>query len=200
MKILNNLIPLCVFIGIHTSFAHITVTSDRDGGPKPTCRDTIPPPSYPFVLPDTAGNLIKAEDFEGKLVVMEFWFRGCIPCISLAKSMRPIIDHFSDRDDIVFIDVNLDKSKETWLKGLSKGDLFYEEVVHYSHPNSISLGTHPLGFNHPMAQYYGIKGAPVLIIIGKKGEILDRNPPRPRLLKNNNIKESIQMLESYLTN
>lgn len=200
MKLRNHLLLFCVFIGIHTSSAHITVTSESNRILKSAYCDTIPPESYPFVLPDTSGNLIKAEDFKGKLVVIEFWFRGCIPCVALAKSMRPIIDHFSDRDDIVFIDVNLDKSKETWLKGLSEGDLLHEEVVHYSHANSISLGTFPLGFDHPMAQYYGIKGAPVLIIIGKKGEILDRNPPRPRSFKNNNIKESIQMLESYLTN
>jgi len=158
--------------------------------------------AYPFSLPNAEGRLVKASDFKGKLVVMEFWFTGCAPCIALAKSMESVIDHFKNNEDVVFVSINLDREKEKWLHSLANGVRFrhkdFDGHVDYVHPGAVSLSTYPYAFDHPIAKHYDIKGAPVLIIVGKEGEILDRNPPRPFFIKRETINEFIALIESHL--
>lgn len=158
--------------------------------------------SYPFSLPDSTGKEVTMDDFLGKVVVLEFWFTGCAPCIALAKSMEPVIDYFVDNKDIAFVSINLDSKEITWLNSLSNGVRFrykhLDEHVNYVHSHAISLSTFPAGFEHPITNYYDIVGVPVLILIGKEGEILDRNPPRPKFTEEKSIHEFIRLLETYL--
>ena len=157
--------------------------------------------AYPFSLQDSEGREVRASDFKGKLMVLEFWFTGCVPCIALARSMEPVVDYFDDREDIVFVSINLDRDRERWLNSLQNGAMLYggfNQHVDYVHPKAISLSTQPLGFEHLITNYYGIRGAPALIIVGKEGEILNRNPLRPGLARNESVSEFITLLESYL--
>src|SRR5690606_279195 len=120
------------------------------------------------------------------------------PCLALAKAMEPIIEHFNGNDSVVFVNINLDKDKNRWLRSLVEGGTLYRQHIDYVHPNSISLSTYPKGFQHPIAEYYGIIGAPALIIVGKEGEILNRNPPRPSFTSKETIDGFIALLEDYL--
>ncbi|SMC60345.1 TlpA family protein disulfide reductase [Pedobacter nyackensis] len=144
--------------------------------------------AYPFSLPDSTGNIIKSSDFKGKVLVMEFWFTGCIPCRVLAKQMGPIIDHFKNKD-VVFLTVSTDFQKDNWINNGLKSKL-------HTHERNVNLYTEGLGHNHPIIKYYNINSYPRLIIINKEGKVITSTPPRP--INPQSAKDFIAILEKAL--
>lgn len=126
--------------------------------------------AYPFVFYDVENRPYKLEDYRGKLIVMDFWFTGCVPCTMVAKAMHPIVEKYRHRKDIVFITVSTDP-KERWLQSIASGQ--------YTSNGMVNLHTNGKGFNDPMIAYYKFTGFPQQLIIGKKGELLTTSPPRP---------------------
>ncbi|MFD2555083.1 TlpA family protein disulfide reductase [Sphingobacterium tabacisoli] len=140
--------------------------------------------AYPFELKDRNGKLIRMADFKGKVVVIDFWVNRCAPCLALSEPLGKIRKYYEPNKDVVFIDINLDDNADVWKNCLDNGDVLTNRRYYYTDSLSISLSTAPEGFYHPMTGYYNMKGVPRWIIIGKKGEILERNPPRPLPEKN----------------
>lgn len=128
-------------------------------------------PAYPFELTDTNGNTIKLADFAGKVIVMDFWFTGCSPCIALEKQMKIIRSEFKSDSSIIFISICLDTDKNQWLKSVQTGL--------YSDPYLINLYTNGLGFDDPLIKNYEISGCPQIVIIDKKQKDFSVKPPKP---------------------
>lgn len=140
--------------------------------------------AYPFELKDRNGKLIRMADFKGKVVVIDFWVNRCGPCMVLSEPFAKIRKYYESNKDVVFIDINLDDDADVWKNCLDHGDVLMRKTYYYTDSLSISLSTAPVGFYHPITSYYNMKGVPRWIIIGKKGEIIERNPPRPLPEKN----------------
>lgn len=140
--------------------------------------------AYPFELKDRNGKLIRMSDFKGKVVVIDFWINRCAPCLALSEPLAKIRKYYESNKDVVFIDINLDDDVDVWKNCLDHGDVLKDRTYYYTDSLSISLSTAPKGFYHPITSYYNMKGVPRWIIIGKEGEILERNPPRPLPEKN----------------
>ncbi|SMD08471.1 TlpA family protein disulfide reductase [Pedobacter nyackensis] len=114
---------------------------------------------------------ISLTDFKGKMVVCHFWFIKCGACVRLVKNLDPIIKKFSNDPSIIFINVNVDKQRDLWLKSI-------EEGTHTSDVE-ISLFTEGLGTSHPLIKHYGYTSYPKLMVIGKNGELLSSDFPQP---------------------
>lgn len=140
--------------------------------------------AYPFELKDRNGKLIRMADFKGKVVVIDFWINRCGPCMVMSEPLAKIRKYYESNKDVVFIDINLDDNVDVWKNCLDNGDVLMHKKYYYTDSLSISLSTAPKGFYHPITSYYNMEGVPRWIIVGKKGEILERNPPRPLPEKN----------------
>ncbi len=129
-------------------------------------------PAFPFQLQDKDGKIHRLSDYKGKLVVMDFWYTGCINCIVLGKKLKPIIDDFKINPNVAFISVSIDgdKHKDIWLKSLK------DEI--YSSKDQINLLTQ--GKNSEIIKHYNIMGYPQLLVISKEGNIITLRPPDPR--------------------
>lgn len=126
--------------------------------------------AYDFSLPDTNDNVIKLNSFKGKVVLLDFWFTGCIPCRDVAKMMHNrIIPEFKD-DNIVFVTISIDRNKEIWKRSVISGK--------YTSGKSINLYTEGKGEAHELPSYYQITGAPELILIDRDGKIITTQAPR----------------------
>lgn len=68
--------------------------------------------AYKFSLEDEQGRLVSLDDFGNKVLVIDFWYTGCIGCANLNKLMQPLIDSLSGRDDLVFLSINVDCNRE----------------------------------------------------------------------------------------
>jgi thiol-disulfide isomerase/thioredoxin len=146
--------------------------------------------AFAFELQDQFNHTIKLSDFKGKLVVMDFWFTGCLGCRLLAEQMKAIVQHYSTNKNVVFITVSIDKNKEVWLKSLK------DET--YTTKHEINLFTNGLGEQHPIIEFYNIHGYPTLIIISKDGKLISSAPPRPEKGKPEKAIEFIYLIDKNL--
>lgn len=132
-------------------------------------------PFYDFSLPDSMGKMYSLKDFKGKILVIDFWFNGCVGC----KQMVPFLEQLEkeiDNKNIKFISIGIDK-RESWLKGIGR----------YSSPNSLQLFTNGRSNDHPMMKYLNIYSYPRLIVVDRDGKILSA-PPDPRFNKDGFIR------------
>ncbi|KQR72007.1 hypothetical protein ASF92_01505 [Pedobacter sp. Leaf176] len=110
-------------------------------------------PKFDFV--DLNGNAYKQKDMEGKILVMKFWFIGCVACIEEMPAVNKIVDEFHNRKDIVFVSLASDNAAK--LRKFLKNVTFKYQTVANADPYMIdSIGTTVF---------------PSHLIIGKDGKI-----------------------------
>jgi cytochrome c biogenesis protein CcmG/thiol:disulfide interchange protein DsbE len=83
--------------------------STKQGAP-PLAAEESGVPAPDFELPDLDDNLTRLSDYEGKVVVLNFWATWCGPCV---REM-PMFQEFQDRyPDMVMLGVDEEESPET---------------------------------------------------------------------------------------
>jgi thiol-disulfide isomerase/thioredoxin len=125
--------------------------------------------AFAFTLYDEKDRVRELKDFKNKLVVIDFWFTGCGPCLRLGATMDSIIEKYRDNNDIVFLSVSTDH-KNVWMRSLKSGL--------YTSPGMINLHTNGRGFTDPLIKNYEFNGFPQQLIISKDGELITSSPPR----------------------
>ena len=64
--------------------------------------DLIGKKADPFSVTDINGNTISLESLKGKIVVINFWFVECKPCIMEIPELNKIVDLYKDKE-VVFL-------------------------------------------------------------------------------------------------
>lgn len=118
-----------------------------------------------FLLTDTAGRNITLADLRGKVVIMDFWYENCVPCISLFSSLTPLKEQLSHRKDLVFLNVSID-SKDRWLSAIQRLQL-----------KGYNVYTQDLKDTHSIISNYRVNGYPALCILDKNGNFFNASPP-----------------------
>jgi len=69
-----------------------------------------------FYVYDISGKAYTLEDLKGKIVVLNFWFIACKPCVKEIPDLNKLVEKYSDKD-VVFIGLTHDKKEplETFL-------------------------------------------------------------------------------------
>ena len=73
--------------------------------------------ALPFSVTDILGNTYSLENLKGKVIVINFWFVECKPCVMEMPELNKLVDKFKG-EDVVFLGfATNDKSKiESFLK------------------------------------------------------------------------------------
>ncbi len=111
-------------------------------------------------LYDFYGNKTKLKNYQGKIIVLDFWATWCEPC----KKAAPLIDILSKKsntDNFVFLGINTDDNKT--LEELKQASADF-------------------GINYPslldpqlkLSEELNVDGQPALIFLDRKGNILYR--------------------------
>ena len=58
------------------------------------------------------GEMIDIGALKGKVLVINFWFISCHPCMAEIKGLNEIVDRYQGRDDVKFISFTLNNQKE----------------------------------------------------------------------------------------
>jgi len=132
-----------------------------------------------FSMPNENGELIKLSNFEGKLILLDFWASWCGPCIKEYPALRKAYSKFN-KDGFEIVSVSEDQSKEIWLKSIEKNEL-----------NWVNLWQDNGGKADPYL-VYGINGIPDNFLIDEKGIIIARNLRGEKLMETieSNIKKA----------
>jgi peroxiredoxin len=104
-----------------------------------------------FELKDVKGKELKFSDLEGKVVVLNFWFIECKPCLMEIPELNALVNEFQNQD-VVFLAIALNSKNEV------KGFLKEHKFMYQLYPDGPAV-----------AEVFGIKGYPTNLIIDQKG-------------------------------
>ena len=67
---------------------------------------------------DMYGNKINTKNLKGHIIVVNYWYADCVPCISEMPELNKIADRYKNDSGVVFISIAKDEATtlETFLK------------------------------------------------------------------------------------
>lgn len=108
-----------------------------------------------FKAKDLQGTLVDTRKLAGKILVINFWFIACKPCVAEIPSLNKLADSFAGDTSIVFLAVALD-GKEPLKRFLEKQPLSFR-VLHSG---------------DGAAQRCNIMAYPANIVVNRAGEVV----------------------------
>lgn len=132
------------------------VTETISAAPTANTGTTAPRPAPDFELELFSGKTVRLSDFQGKKpVLINFWASWCPPCREEAPELAKLGKIL--KDDIEFIGIVTNDTKENSLAFMKEFDVTYENGIDRSN----------------IAQSYKITGIPETFWIDKEGRIVD---------------------------
>lgn len=109
-----------------------------------------------FTLKDLSGNDITLSDYEGKIVILNFWAVWCKYCIEEMPDFNTLDKELEETGDAVILAVNVQESKQTVQKYLTENDIGLKVLMDE---------------DGAIASTYGVSGYPTTFIINPDGSL-----------------------------
>ena len=123
-----------------------------------------------FSLNDVDGKTVKLSDFQGKIVLLDFWNTNCGPCIQEFPFLKNAYQEFKNKG-FEIVGVSDDKSEEKWSKMIQQKELSW---VNLRNKNKLESTPHLI---------YGINGIPDNFLINQQGVIVARRLKGEKLIE-----------------
>jgi len=119
-----------------------------------------------FAFNSIEGNRISLAGLKGKYVFIDIWATWCRPCLQQLPAMKELEEKYRGQNiEFVSISVDNDQDKVKWQKMVREKQMSGTQLF--------------AGRETSFHQDYEISTIPKFLIIGKEGEIISENPPRP---------------------
>jgi peroxiredoxin len=109
-----------------------------------------------WTLRDIHSQEHRLSDYDGKVVVLDFWATWCAPCLPVSPHMQAIHEKYADRGLMVL-------------------------GIHYNDRGDPAAYMKEHGFTYPcmvdgleVAKKYGVSQIPTIMVISPKGEVVHR--------------------------
>jgi thiol-disulfide isomerase/thioredoxin len=123
-------------------------------------------PEFSGTMPD--GTNFSLSDLKGKVVYVDVWATWCAPCKEEIPYAKKLQKKFEGNDQIVFLNISVDRNIEAWKKFLSKDTSW--KGIHINQQGEQD--------DH-FWKTYKISGVPTYILIDQAGKIVDAKAARP---------------------
>lgn len=169
---------LCMVCAVHgeTETEKVKAQSPHDGTTYYFCSekckaefDTDPlayiPPQLPRPAPDIVvetldGQDVTADEFDGKVVLVDFWATWCKPCRKSMPELQRLYDEHAD-DGFTIMGISIDEEKDR-TKRVSK----YLDKYDISYPIYADAKATPAWLT------YRVKAVPAMFLIDREGQIV----------------------------
>jgi thiol-disulfide isomerase/thioredoxin len=118
------------------------------------------------------GKKVDWNSYRGKVVLVDFWATWCGPCRAEVPNVLEMYQAYHDKGFEV-LGVSLDQTPEDAHS--------YVEEMQIPWPSIFPKAEKDRGWNHPLADYYGITGIPTAILVGKDGKVVHMEARGPVL-------------------
>ncbi len=150
------LLPLAAAVLFSVLAGYVGWTIGASEGSEPDLADpTSPAILTEFRLPSLDGRQIGPADFEGRVLVVDFWATWCSPCRVQARILDSLHDEYS-ADEVGFLAVSLGEDEETVRKFVDKNPFPYP--VLYDEQDLVATG----------ASVYAL---PTVMVVDRRGQV-----------------------------
>lgn len=118
-------------------------------------KEVLNKPSPEWSTTDIEGKPVSLADLKGKVVVMDFWYRGCGWCMYAMPQVKQLAEDYKDKP-VVVLGMNTDQDKADAKVVIDAFGL--------QHPTVRAQG---------ISEKYGIRGFPTLVIVDQDGVVRD---------------------------
>ncbi len=112
-----------------------------------------------FTLQDLSGGTITASDYEGKILVLDFWGTWCGLCVNAFPEFQKVVDSYQDNSKVAFLAVNVGRGGDSI--GIVRDFVKRKE---YRFPMAYDSDS-------ALSARLGIKHYPTLMIIDTEGRL-----------------------------
>lgn len=109
-------------------------------------------------LYDLQANVHHLADFKGKHILLDFWSRGCGPCIMALPEMKELAETYKDRLTIVSLSTD---SKKGWEEASKAHEMTWQNLNEMKGSNGLYAK-------------YGVRGIPNYVLISPEGCIIQK--------------------------
>lgn len=112
-------------------------------------------PASNFTLRDINKKQVNLSDYNGKVIVLDFWASWCVPCIKALPMLKKIQSNPVSKD-VIYLSVSIDKDVKAWETA--------EKKVKIPWPSLLA--------DEPTIERYKVQAVPNYIVIDKGGKIV----------------------------
>lgn len=116
-----------------------------------------------IALPDPQGDTIRLSSMRGSVVLLDFWASWCSPCRAENPNLVKAYNLYHSKGFQIF-QVSLDKTRESWLKGIEDDKL--DKWIHVSDVKY---------WNSVVVPLYKIESIPSNYLLDREGRIIASN-------------------------
>ena len=151
----QKIVKFSIFFFCFSIFSSISQTNE-DVPLNNMAINEIPKPISPLIFEDFSGNEVNLNQYNGKLVIINFWATWCPPC----KKEMPSLDRLyqdSNFKNLQIFAVNMDQSNTLKTKkfftdlNIQKLEIFFDPDLNF-------------------VKEFKLRGMPTTVLINKKGE------------------------------
>lgn len=113
----------------------------------------------PFLVNDLDGNAVSTAEWNGKIVVLNFWATWCPPCREEIPELIELANRYKDR--LIIIGVSMDDSAPEEVKQFAKAMGMNYPIV--------------MGSREIVSEYGGVPALPTSFVINKDGRIVQKH-------------------------
>ncbi|WP_281987993.1 peroxiredoxin family protein [Aquimarina aggregata] len=113
------------------------------------------PEALEFSVKDMEGKSFELSELKGKVVVINFWFVNCKPCVDEMPGLNKIVEKFKNNQNVIFLAFSFDKKNNIELF-LKKHQFLYNII-----PESKQVVTN-----------YGVRSFPTNLIMNQEGKVV----------------------------
>jgi peroxiredoxin len=112
-----------------------------------------------FTLPDKDGNDKTFSDYDGKMVLVDFWASWCHICRGENPELVSLYAEYREKG-IEIIGVSIDTDRSSWLNAVQEDGIEFVQVSDLK------------GIESPVTKLYGVAGVPKMVLTDQDGKIL----------------------------
>lgn len=139
-----------------------------------------------FAFNSIDGSKVALEDLRGKIVYVDIWATWCRPCIMQIPALKEVEQMYKDKD-VQFVSVSVDNERQ-----MDK----WRNMVREKELGGLQLFA---GSDMKFHNDYRISTIPKFLLIGREGELISGDAPRPLNHQTNEVnQELIRVLDQLI--